>query len=294
MNLLKSFYISIFMMLAMAIAIYAGWRLYHGAFMQTGSLAWIGVLLTTAPILTVISRVMILKDMARTSARFPIVNLLGAIGVGLAAWSWYSSAATVHAPTWLAPVLAFAGWISFLLYAYWFSSFGRVPSKRLQVGSPLPAFKLTDARGNTVMSETFLKQPTILVFYRGSWCPFCIAQIKELVARYKDLSALGVRVALISPQPHSNTIGLAEKFKVTLDFLTDEGNHTARALGIDIANGLPFGMQMLGYDSDTVMPTVIITDWNGKVVWTHQTDNYRVRPEPNTYLEVLRVNRIVP
>ena len=45
---------------------------------------------------------------------------------------------------------------------------------------------------------------------------------------------------------------------------------------------------MLGYDSDTVMPTVIITGKDGKIVWTHETDNYRVRPEPDTFLEVLR------
>jgi beta-lactamase superfamily II metal-dependent hydrolase len=36
------------------------------------------------------------------------------------------------------------------------------------------------------------------------------------------------------------------------------------------------------------MPTVIITDKQGTVVWTHETDNYRVRPEPETFLEVIR------
>lgn len=53
------------------------------------------------------------------------------------------------------------------------------------------------------------------------------------------------------------------------------------------------GMQMLGYDSDTVLPTVIITDKDGRIVWTHETDNYRVRPEPDTYLEVLRRHGVV-
>jgi hypothetical protein len=46
----------------------------------------------------------------------------------------------------------------------------------------------------------------------------------------------------------------------------------------------------LGYDSETVLPTVIITDAGGKVLWSHQTDNYRVRPEPSLYLQVLREN----
>jgi hypothetical protein len=46
------------------------------------------------------------------------------------------------------------------------------------------------------------------------------------------------------------------------------------------------GMQMMGYDSETVLPTIIITGKDGKVIWTHETHNYRIRPEPEVYLEV--------
>jgi hypothetical protein len=52
-------------------------------------------------------------------------------------------------------------------------------------------------------------------------------------------------------------------------------------------------MQMLGYDSDSVLPTVIITAQGGDILWVHETDNYRVRPEPATYLDVLRKQRDV-
>lgn len=113
------------------------------------------------------------------------------------------------------------------------------------------------------------------------------------MARYKQLDALGVRVALIAPQPHENTVGVSKTYGAKFDFLTDEGNAAARTLGIEHRNGLPMGMQALGYDSDTVMPTVIITGKDGKIVWTHETDNYRVRPEPETFLEVLRMHGVV-
>ncbi len=42
--------------------------------------------------------------------------------------------------------------------------------------------------------------------------------------------------------------------------------------------------------SETVLPTVIITGTDGAVLWTHLTDNYRIRPEPSTFLEVLSAN----
>ena len=103
---------------------------------------------------------------------------------------------------------------------------------------------------------------------------------------------LGVRVALISPQPYAKNTQLAEKLGVNFEFLTDEDNIAARILRIDESHGLPMGLQMLGYDSNTVLPTVVILDKNGRVIWVHETDNYRIRPEPDVYLDVLRRHQL--
>jgi hypothetical protein len=35
------------------------------------------------------------------------------------------------------------------------------------------------------------------------------------------------------------------------------------------------------------MPTVIIVDGEGRILYTDQTDNYRVRPEPDVFFRVL-------
>ena len=48
------------------------------------------------------------------------------------------------------------------------------------------------------------------------------------------------------------------------------------------------GFGLLGYESDTVFPTVLVLDALGVIRWVDQTDNYRVRPEPDTFLPVLR------
>ncbi len=235
---------------------------------------------------------MVFKNRARTTAHFPQFNVLGALGVALAAWAWYAKGAPLQPFE-----LAVESWLAFLVYAYWFSTFGgREPSLKLVVGASLPKFRVKNVEGETVGSEQFTGKPTIFIFYRGNWCPFCMAQLKELAARYEEIRQLGVRVAMISPQPHSNTVEIARKFRIdlTFEFFTDEGNAAARGLGILNLHGTPMGMQALGYDSDTVLPTVIITDGHGKIVWVHETDNYRIRPEPGVYLEVMRRHGIVP
>jgi peroxiredoxin len=126
-----------------------------------------------------------------------------------------------------------------------------------------------------------------LLFYRGNWCPFCTAQIEELAGAYRQLEESGVKIILISPQPAGKNQALASRFDIPLVFLRDPDNAAARQLGILHKWGTPLGLQLLGYGSDTVMPTVILTDASGHIVYSDQTDNYRVRPEPEVFAEIL-------
>ena len=114
-----------------------------------------------------------------------------------------------------------------------------------------------------------------------------MAQIKEIAEQYQELEKRGVQTVLISPQSHKNTASLARKFQVGFHFLVDKENQVAKQFMIEGKNGLPMGFQILGYDSDTVLPTVIITDKKGEIVFADLTDNYRVRPEPSTFFSII-------
>jgi peroxiredoxin len=263
---------------AMVAAVYAGRMLW----LSQDYLTWGGVLLVTAPFVLVIGVLMLFRRIARTSAHFASLIVLGAIGVIL------SHAGYARGGSIVGPVLAVAGFVAFLAYVYWYSVFGRSESHRLAVGNVLPEFELKNVAGELLQSSSLTDKAAIWLFYRGNWCPLCMAQIKELATQYRYFLEQGVRVALISPQSHRKTIALAKKFDVSFDFLTDEDNRAARELNIANDFGTPMGIQMLGYASETVLPTVIITDVGGRILWAHETDNYRVRPEPEQFLSILR------
>ncbi len=280
MNAIKSTYVSLYIMLAVLVSVYAVQLLLA----TRDYVTWGGVLLVYVPFLVILSWLMIARNMARTSSRFPVLIILGVAGVIASVWGYRQGGDQI------APVLAIAGFAAFLAYDYWYSSFGRRHSRQLDVGQPLPVVELKNTAGETISSASLADKPTVWIFYRGNWCPLCMAQIKEIAAQYQQIEELGVRVALVSPQPHKFTVGLAKKFDVAFEFLTDEGNRAARTLGIDHDFGVPMGMQVLGYANETVMPTVIITDTGGQILWVDETDNYRVRPEPDLFLKVLRKN----
>lgn len=169
--------------------------------------------------------------------------------------------------------------VLWLGYTNWYSALP-VPKIGLKIGQTLPILSFFTYNNLTVTLDSFGSQNKILLFYRGNWCPLCMAQVKEIAKAYKQLIAKGTEVFLISPQPAGHTEKLARKLQVDFHFLVDKGNATARKLGIDHPHGTPLGMEVFGYKSETVLPTVLITDAKNIIRFIDQTDNYRVRPEP--------------
>ncbi|GCB05244.1 peroxiredoxin [Ralstonia sp. SET104] len=279
MNRLKSIFVSTFMVFLVA-------ALGHACYMllQRGltAAAWLGVGFAAAANLGFFAR-LFTSDSARTSER--LLPLLAATVAGGLGTVW--SVATGPGPAEVLPVL-YAGLavIGCLLYVFWYSRLGRADNPHLKVGLPLPRFELEDVAGTTVDSSQFLGKPVLLLFFRGNWCPLCMAQIREVAAQYRELDRRGIQVVLISPQPHDNTRELAAKFSVPFHFYVDRGNRAAEKLGILAKHGLPAGLQTQGYDSDTVFPTVVMTDASGTISFADLTDNYRLRPEPETFLRV--------
>jgi len=153
------------------------------------------------------------------------------------------------------------------------------------VGARLPELELYDGQGQPVTPTD--GKYALYMFVRGNWCPLCMAQVREIADQYRALEQRGVEVFLISPQPEANTLALAKRFKVPIRFCVDQDGRLARQLGIEHLGGTPFLMGALGYDADSVLPTVLITDPNRTIIFADLTDNYRVRPEPSTFLAAL-------
>jgi len=67
----------------------------------------------------------------------------------------------------------------------------------LKVGDKLPPFELSNAFGNNVASDELLKNgPLVLVYYRGSWCPYCNVHLQSIQESLPE-----IRIAPIPPSP---------------------------------------------------------------------------------------------
>ncbi len=274
--MLKSIFISAY---GTAAAVLSGWVVY-ALVSGAPALPWFGALLAIAPLPVLLGVFMVARPAARTSANLPVLAALIGTGLALAIAGYGSGGVT--------PItVAVTGVVGYLAYVVWYSRFGRVRAATIDVGQPLPDFELQTHDGNAFNSKSLRGAPAVVMFYRGNWCPLCVAQVREMAAAYRELERRGARVLLVSPQPAGHSASLSRKFDAPMEFLVDPDNATARQLGIADRYGTPAGMQALGYATETVMPTVLVVDADGLILLSDQTDNYRVRPEPETFLAAL-------
>jgi peroxiredoxin len=111
--------------------------------------------------------------------------------------------------------------------------------------------------------------------------------VHEIASRFADLEKLGVQLNLISSQPEDKARQLAGELSAPVRFLVDRNAEVAEALDIAERHAIPAGTAA-GYSRVGAMPTTIVTNASGTILFTDQTDNYRVRPEPDIYISILR------
>jgi peroxiredoxin len=159
---------------------------------------------------------------------------------------------------------------------------------------------LLDVHGSpTTLYAVTADRPTVLVFYRGAWCPYCnIALAAYQQYLLPQLTGRGTGLVAISPQAPDRSLSIQEKHDLSFTVVSDPSNAIARGLGIltqpsDEARAaqLQLGLDLTAVNADgTValpMPTVVITDVGHIVRWIDVHSDYSTRTEPAQILSAL-------
>ncbi len=157
----------------------------------------------------------------------------------------------------------------------------------LRAGRSLPDFPAADERGNPIRSLQVVGSPTVMLFVRGNWCPFCSRQVEGLTSYYKDIVDLGAKLIFVTPKPLETTRRVAEFFEVEFDFWQDVELSAAKQLGLVMAAGVP-GDSQQEYGSDTIWPTALVIDAAGIIRFSKLSRLIFDRPDPKLLLAELR------
>ncbi|HEY7774018.1 MAG TPA: peroxiredoxin-like family protein [Marinagarivorans sp.] len=161
--------------------------------------------------------------------------------------------------------------------------------KPILVGTLLPDVTLKNADGNNVtLSSLVTSKPTVLIFYRGGWCPYCNTHLADLRNIEDQLNKLGFQILAISPdQPKFLKESIA-KHKLGYTLLSDSNMTAAKALGLafkvddsTIKKYHEYGIDLeesTGQDHHLLpVPAALLVDTDAMVTFTFIAPNYKVR-----------------
>jgi len=105
--------------------------------------------------------------------------------------------------------------------------------KPLQKGDAAPDVILKTVDGKDFnLKRELKKQPTVLIFYRGGWCPYCNLHLSALQKIDPQLRQLGYRIIAVSPDKPEKLRESLTKDHLTYTLLSDHSMKAAREFGI--------------------------------------------------------------
>jgi peroxiredoxin len=151
----------------------------------------------------------------------------------------------------------------------------------------------------TTLQAVLGGQLSVLVFYRGVWCPYCNIALSTYQSDLRPhLDARGVRLIAISPQTPDGSLSMQQKNELAFTVVSDPGNRIAGQLGILTgpseearAAQLQLGLDLTKVNADgTVtlpMPTVAVLDADRMLRWIDVHPDYTTRTEPAQVLDAI-------
>ncbi len=160
----------------------------------------------------------------------------------------------------------------------------------INIGEKLPNASIRDIKSKPIQIQSLINgQKSILIFYRGGWCPYCNTQLGEIAKIEQQLIDLGYQVIAISPDKPENLAKAKFKGKLNYQLFSDSKMDLAKALGIafkvdDATIDKYINQYKIDVERDSgenhhllPVPTVIIVDKQGIVKYRYYNADYKIR-----------------
>jgi peroxiredoxin len=103
----------------------------------------------------------------------------------------------------------------------------------LHPGDQFPSLSVTLPGGDTLsLPESFAGGFSVVLFYRGSWCPYCNVQLRSFQRASESLAEVGATVVALSVDDEATTQELIAKHGLTFPV-----GHSANARAVAEATG---------------------------------------------------------
>lgn len=154
-------------------------------------------------------------------------------------------------------------------------------------GEKIPMVTLLDMEGKSFnLNTSVAEKPTLIIFYRGGWCPYCSKQLSGLQEIAPDLEKTGYQIIAISTDQPEGLKQSAEKEKLNYTLLSDANLEVSKQFGIAFKAPKSY-WEMLpkttgGKNVDLLLPvpSVFIVDRKGVIHFEYINPDFKQRLNP--------------
>ena len=160
----------------------------------------------------------------------------------------------------------------------------------LLIGEKIPNVILHDADGKEVKTIDIFDKKTVLVVYRGGWCPYCNSQLADMQEIEKNIVALGYQVVAVSPDAPSFLKQTLDKKELKYSLYSDSEGVFAQAVGIAFQREKPkLDKYSEGKNPGFLpVPTVYVLNDKQEIEFMYINPNYSTRLKGNVLLSILK------
>lgn len=157
----------------------------------------------------------------------------------------------------------------------------------LLYGEKIPSTRLMDASANKFdLDKAIAEKPTVLIVYRGGWCPYCSKQLSGLQETAPELEKMGYQLIGVSTDSPEGLMQSRTKEKLNFILLSDADLSLSKQLGIAYKAPKAY-WEMLpkttgGKDTDLLLPvpSVFILDRKGVIHFEYINPDFKQRLSP--------------
>ena len=164
------------------------------------------------------------------------------------------------------------------------------------VGETIPDIKLLGNYNKQIsLKDKFANKPTVLIVYRGGWCPYCNAHLSDIGMVEDEIIEAGYQVIAASPDEPLQLKNTVDKKDLKYLLVSDAEGKLSQALGIAFkapdkkwkTNQLQkySGGKNPGF---LPVPSIFIIDKKGTIVFEYVNPKYSQRMKGETLIAILK------
>ncbi len=164
----------------------------------------------------------------------------------------------------------------------------------LLVGEQVPKMKMKTSDVRWVETEIqFMKKRTVLLFYRGGWCPYCNAHLAAVGDMEKQILDMGFQIVAIAPDSPEELTKSRYKNKINYTLLSDEHGEYIKAMGLAFKAAERHKVKIRKYSDGKnpgilPVPALFVLDQDGVILFEHIDPQYKQRISTNMLMNVLK------